>query len=470
MRSAWRSASIRTRLTTWYAAAMFVMLATYATATYAAVRHEFIEQIDDQLGDDFEAAEQGVAVPPDGGERFRDPDQPPDENERRLRSLEIWSADGEIIFRSPGAPTLPVTLPDPPPRGGTYASLTADGQPWRTLTAPALLDGRAVTIRVSRSEARVREQVREVLVVLVLGLPLVVGLAGIGGYVLARRALAPIDRLASEARRITADRLHERLTVANERDEIGRLAIVINDAFGRLESSFDQLRRFTANASHELRTPLAVIRGIGEVGGGETRTPEEYKDAIGSMLEEVDRLASLVDTLLRLSHADAGRVPLARKAVDLGDLVRDVGASLALLADERRQEIQLRTASRVLVIADRLLLREAITNVLDNAIKYAPEQSRVDIEVSAAAEEAIITIADQGPGIPPEHRARIFDRFFSVDQDRSRDRGGSGLGLAISKWAVEVNGGHISVSPGSSGGSVFRIVLPVIASGGIEVA
>src|SRR5262249_44486652 len=153
-----------------------------------------------------------------------------------------------------------------------------------------MVGGRSVVLRVSRSEDRMRTQLWEILVVLVLGLPLVVALAGIGGYVLAQRALTPIDHLATGARRLTADRLHERLSVPNPGDEIGRLAAVINDTYARLESSFEQLRRFTADASHELRTPLAVIRGIGEVGLNETRTPAEYKEAIGSMLEEVDRL------------------------------------------------------------------------------------------------------------------------------------------------------------------------------------
>jgi heavy metal sensor kinase len=469
MKWTWRTASIRTRLTAWYAAAIFVMLAVYAAATYAAVRHEFIEQLDDQLADDLKTA--GFTEPPDGAEWLLTGPIPwaNDRDRSMTPSIEVWSAEGEAIFRSSGAAALPTSLPPRPAPGGSYRSITAESEAWRTLTASASLNGRAVVIRASRSEARVREQVREVLVVLVLGLPLVVGLAGIGGYVLARRALAPIDRLASEARRITADRLHERLTVANERDEIGRLAVIVNDAFARLEASFDQLRRFTADASHELRTPLAVIRGIGEMSAGQARTPEEYTDAIGSMLEEVDRLASLVDTLLRLSHADAGRVPLSREAVDLGDLVREVNASLALLADERHQDMHLRTAPGVLVMADRLLLREAITNVLDNAIKYGPERSRIDVDVTATAGEASVAIADQGPGIPTEHRDRIFDRFFRVDQDRSRDRGGSGLGLAISKWAVEINGGRIAVISGPSGGSVFRITLP-IAEGRIGAA
>src|SRR5262249_40572894 len=147
-------------------------------------------------------------------------------------------------------------------------SLTVNGHPWRTLTATTTVGNTAVVLRVSRSEERLRAQLFEVLVILVFGLPVVVVLAAVGGYILARRALTPIDRLASEARRITADRLHERLSVPNQRDEIGRLAAVINETFARLELSFDQLRRFTADASHELRTPLAVIRSIGEMGLG----------------------------------------------------------------------------------------------------------------------------------------------------------------------------------------------------------
>ena len=180
-------------------------------------------------------------------------------------------------------------------------------------------------------EDRVEQQLGEILVVLVLGLPVIVVLAGVGGYVLARRALAPIDHLAAESRRITAERLHERLSVSNAHDEIGTLAAVINDAFARLESSFDQLRRFTADASHELRTPLSVIRGIGELSLRETRTPAEYKEAMGSMLEEVDRLTRLIDTLLQLSRGDAGTVRLSRDVVDLGDLARDVASSLSVL-------------------------------------------------------------------------------------------------------------------------------------------
>jgi heavy metal sensor kinase len=311
----------------------------------------------------------------------------------------------------------------------------------------------------SDPEDRLRQQLREILVVLVLGLPLTVALAGVGGYVLARHALAPIDQLGIEARRITAERLHERLSVPNQNDEIGRLAAVINDTLARLQASFDQLRRFTADASHELRTPLSVIRGIGEMGLRETRTPAEYKDAMGSMLEEVDRLTRLVDTLLRLSRGDAGTVQLVRDRIDLGELARDVASSLGILAEERRQRLQVNAALNIRVSADRLILRDAITNVVDNAIKYAPPGSTIDVRVAGDAARATLTITDEGPGIAVEHRQRIFDRFYRVDEGRSREMGGSGLGLAIAKWAVEANGGEIAVEAAGAG-TAFRIVLP----------
>jgi heavy metal sensor kinase len=458
----WSAASIRLRLTSWYTFALALMLIVYATATYVAVRHEFLEQLDDQLHDDFETAE-GVLTPTSGGrvswagDHHHDPDNDAD------RRIDVWSANGERIYASTTALALPpaaLTAITSIPR---YESIAVAGQQWRTLTGTTSIGGRAVVLRVTRSEDRVLGQLSEVLTVLVLGLPLVVVLAGVGGYLLARRALTPIDHLASEARRITAERLHERLFVPNQHDEIGRLAAVINDTLARLEASFAQLRRFTADASHELRTPLSVIRGIGEMGLGETRTPAEYKEAMGSMLEEVDRLTHLVDTLLRLSHGDAGTVRLSREPVDLGQLTREVVASLAILAEERNQQITIDDSSRTLAHVDRLVLREAITNLLDNAIKYSRRDSMIAIRVAADGDQAVFEVSDQGPGIHAAHRERIFDRFFRVDEARSRESGGTGLGLAIAKWAVEVHGGQVSVQDNPTGGSVFRFTLPLVA-------
>src|SRR5216684_5208057 len=376
----WSTASIRVRLTGWYTVVLFLMLVVYASATYVAVRHEFLEQLDDQLHDDFETAEGFLTPTSDGrivwsGDRHHDPDTDED------RGSDVWSTSGEQIYRSGASAVLPPVALAATTAQPRYESLVVNGHRWRTLTGASSVGGRAVVLRVSRSEERLRGQLREVLIVLVFGLPLIVLLAGLGGYVLARRALTPIDHLASEARRITAERLHERLSVPNQHDEIGRLAAVINETFARLESSFEQLRRFTADASHELRTPLSVIRGIGEEGLAETRSPAEYKEAMGSMLEEVDRLTNLVDTLLRLSHGDAGTVRLARESVDVGQLTRDVVSSLGILAEERNQRVSVDAAEGVSVTVDRLVLREAITNLVDNAIKYSPKGSSISIRV-----------------------------------------------------------------------------------------
>ena len=460
MSTPWSAASIRVRLTGWYAVVLSLMLVVYASATFLAVRNEFLEQLDDQLHDDFETAEGFLAPAPDGRVawsegRRHDPDEDED------RGSDVWAANGDQIYRSGASASLPPVALATAGAQGRYESIVANGRRWRTLTGTSLVGGRSVVLRVSRSEERVRNQLWEVLSVLMLGFPFVVVLAGLGGYVLARRALTPIDQLASEARRITAERLHERLSVPNQHDEIGRLAAVINETFARLESSFDQLRRFTADASHELRTPLAVIRGIGESGLGETRTPAQYKEAIGSMLEEVDRLTNLVDTLLRLSYGDAGTVRLRRASIDLGQLTRDVVASLGILAEERHQVLSLEIVDGVRINADQLVLREAITNIVDNAIKYSPQASTIDVRVRIDGSRAVLSVADEGAGIAPEHRERIFDRFFRLDEGRSRGEGGAGLGLAIAKWAVEANGGHITVEGGTQGGALFRITLPI---------
>jgi len=459
----WTTASIRVRLTGWYAVVLTVMMIVYAGATFVAVRHEFLEQLDDQLHDDFETAEGLLIQTADGGIAWNgDRHHDPDNGEARV--YEVWSATGEQRYRS-GAPiALPPIALASMGSSDRYETVVANRERWRTLTAPFTVGGHAVVMRVSRAEERVRNQVWEILVVLVLGLPLVVALAGVGGYILARRALVPIDDLASEAQRITADRLHQRLTARNERDEIGRLTGVINDTFARLESSFDQLRRFTADASHELRTPLAVVRGIGEAVVAERRTPDDYEEAIGSMLEEIDRMTHLVDTLLRLSHGDAGTIRLSRQPLDLGQLARGVASSLAILAEERTQRVTLDITDGVVLAADRLVLREAITNVLDNAIKYGPAGSTVAIRVERLGELGVLAIADEGPGIPSEHRQRIFHRFFRVDEARSRDHGGAGLGLAIAKWAVDIHGGQITVDARPGGGSEFRILLPIAES------
>ena len=302
-----------------------------------------------------------------------------------------------------------------------------------------------------------RQQVRDLLLILMLGLPLAVGVAGLGGYVLARRALAPIEQMTARAQTITAERLGDRLPVANPENEMGRLATVFNETLGRLEESFDQMRRFTTDVSHELRTPLTAIRSVGEVGLRGHRDEAAYRGIIGSMLEEVDRLASLVDRLLTLSRAETGQAKLSRDAVDLSALADDVVSHLSVLAEEKRQTLSIERQASPVVAADRLVLRQALINLVDNAIKFTPAAGQVRIRIAQTPQDAVIEVIDSGPGISSDARERIFDRFY-----RANDANGSGtgLGLSLAKGAVEALGGHLTLADTSKPGSAFRISLP----------
>jgi heavy metal sensor kinase len=306
-----------------------------------------------------------------------------------------------------------------------------------------------------------RQELDELLLMFLLGLPLAVAAAGLGGYSLARRALAPVDQMAERARLITAECLTDRLPVANPNDEVGRLASVFNDTLTRLESSFEQMKRFASDASHELRTPLTAIRTVGEVGLRGKRDAAGYREIIGSMLEEVNSLTALIDRLLTLSRADNGEVKLAIAVINVGHLAADVVSQLDVLAEEKRQSVTLDREAAPQCLGDPLVLRQAFLNLLDNAIKYTPAGGRITVRIADSREGAIIDVSDNGPGIPAELQPRIFDRFYRGDQSRSRENGGTGLGLSIAKWAVEVNGGTLTLEPTPSGaGSTFRITLP----------
>jgi signal transduction histidine kinase len=224
--------------------------------------------------------------------------------------------------------------------------------------------------------------------------------------------------------------------------------------------SFDQLRRFTDDASHELRTPLTVLRSVGEVALTAHHDEEGYREVLGSMLEEVDHLTRLVDTLLTLARADAGKTRLQLEPLDLGALVRDVVTHLSVLAEERGQRVENVVGGPVEVRGDRVVLRQAIVNLVDNAIKYSPEGSSIRVRACVIPMGAVVEVADEGPGIPEPHRERIFDRFHRIDRGRSREKGGTGLGLALVKWAAETHGGRIELSCGEAGGSSFRLVIP----------
>jgi signal transduction histidine kinase len=240
---------------------------------------------------------------------------------------------------------------------------------------------------------------------------------------------------------------------------MGRLATVFNETLGRLESSFEQMRRFTADVSHELRTPLTAIRSVGEVGVREHRDEVAYRGIIGSMLEEADRLASLVDRLLTLSRAETGQAKLSLEVFDLHELAHEVAGHLDVLAEEKRQSISVERIGTPQAYADRVVVRQAVINLVDNAIKFSPVGGRIRIRVAEDADEATLDVMDSGGGIDAAARDRIFDRFYRVSNVPG-EATGAGLGLSIAKGAVEANGGRLTLAASGADGSTFRIALP----------
>jgi heavy metal sensor kinase len=266
--------------------------------------------------------------------------------------------------------------------------------------------------------------------------------------------------MAAQARRITSESLEARLPIANPRDEFGQLATVINETLARLENSFKELGRFTADASHELRTPLTALSAVGEVALRQGEDPVALREALQSMLEEAQRLTELTEALLTLARAESGHTKLQLEPVDLAEVAREVACSLDVLASDKKQHLEIRSDRVVAARADRTLLRQALMNVVHNAIRYSPPGTGITVQLSRNDREAVAEIIDQGPGINAENRSKVFDRFFRADPGRSRNEGGHGLGLAIAKASIERQGGRIDVTSELGRGSTFRILLP----------
>jgi heavy metal sensor kinase len=463
----WRSHSVRVRLTAWYLGAMVVVLAVYVGAVYIVVSRNASQALDRQLRQDFSLVYANLYVTEFGDFMLNEPERlDPD---FPLPWVQVWRGDrSRVVLRNSEARARPI--PESRSIAEGVVALDAYGERMRMITqrgelgrpplepAGPFAESRVrVIIQVGRSEAPMKRQMRELAVLLILGLPVAVAVAGIGGYALARRALAPIERMTSHAQTITAERLSDRLPVDNREDEMGRLAAVFNETLGRLEQSFGQMRRFTADVSHQLRTPLTAIRSVGEVGlRSGHRDEAAYRGIIGSMLEETDRLAVLVDRLLTLSRTEMHQTTLARESVNLVELAEDVVGHLGVLAEEKGQLLSIDASGSPTAVADRVVLRQALINLVDNAIKFTPAGGQVSLRVSGTDGIAVIDVADTGAGIPQQARERIFDRFYRGDESAAS---GSGLGLSIAKGAVEASGGSLTLHRSDAGGTTFRIQL-----------
>lgn len=462
--------SIRFKLTLWYAVTLAVILFLFSSLLYVTFRDLLYRELDSELLAVAEPLASQTLAP------FRNSsplafDQVLEDflgAKSQGKYIRVLTPFGEVGTHSSNLDNRRLNLrPEAFKdafRGSTVYSTGTDlkGDPIRIISYPIIENNnfRGV-VQVGAALNETQGELRKILTVLYISIPLSLILFSCGGWFLASRALEPVDLITRTARKISAENLSQRLEVVNPNDEIGRLAQTFNTTLGSLENSFNRARRFSADVSHELRTPLTILRGETEMGLKCTTEPEEFRMLLQSNLEEINRMSGIIEYLLELSRAEAGVLALNLRELDLKELLAEQVQAVGLLAREKHVDLVFEENRSVIVKADRMRLRQIFTNLLDNAVKYTPSWGNVRLSLECEGRWAKITVKDTGTGISAENLPRIFDRFYRVDEARNRADGGSGLGLSLVKSFVEAHGGTIDVSSSPGKGSMFIVYLPL---------
>ena len=477
--------SVRVRLTLWYTAVLALVLVALSFITYfifwrstvqrtdtnlAELSNAFLTtlnaEINDQSGPDAFKLAARVAITE---HRFRD------------HVFAIFDAKGNVIVSSQDVPTASLA-PESTPAGllssrsfrhfldassrsdRTYGKVKGNEDGYRGFARRFSSGGKAHTLVILQSLHPQEEMLEEITSTFAWVIPIGIMLASMGGYFLARRSLSPVVAMSTQAGRIGAKNLHERLPVQNDKDELGHLACSFNGLLDRLDQSFERQRRFVADASHELRTPVAILCGEADVALSQPdRRSEDYRESLDILRAEAHRLKHIVEDLFTLARADAGQYPLTLTDFYLDELAADCSHNVRTLALAKRITLRCETPREMPIHADESLLRRLILNLLDNAIKYTPTGGSVSISSCDGEFEYKLSISDTGPGIPTDLQPRIFERFFRADKVRSRtgnDGGGAGLGLSICQWIAEAHHGRLELAHSDTAGSTFTVFLP----------
>lgn len=461
--------TLRARLTLWYGSALLLLLVGVAVTLYTVMARDMRSQVDQSLEEAAAVAVQALA------QRGAVPFVSFDDLAAEFPELavldkfyQIFSPTGVITIQSPhikrhNIPLSRTALDASLAGQATLESARFRGESSiRLLSMPIRSGGQLVAIvQVGTSLNHVERALRRLLLVLLVGTPLALLVSLAGGWFLAGRALRPVEAITAAAERIAGGDLSQRLTLPASQDEIGRLAATFNRMIARLDASFQQVRRFSADASHELRTPLTVMRGEAELVLRKPRQAEDYRLVVESSLEEIGRLSRIVDELLFLSRADLGQVPVHSAPVRLDLLLHDIQQQASVLGQDRRIQVAAGPLEPVTVLGDELRLRELFLNLVDNAVTYSNEGGRVELSLSRDRRDARAAVTDSGIGLLPEEQTRIFERFYRTDAARAHSKKGSGLGLAICKWIVESHKGRIEVQSHAGEGSRFTVILPL---------
>jgi heavy metal sensor kinase len=450
---------IRIRLTAWYALVLAVILVALGTFVVLQLRADLTDALDRDVRAD--------AVQIARGYQFEGPEDFVDLSGTLLdganAASQVLDPRGRILFsygEPIASPIAPAEARADVLRGrDRLLTVRLDGQRHRVLVSRVTRGGRVRLVAVGESLHKVDDSVKRVLILLLLAGPAALIATALGGWWLARKALLPVERMTRQADAIGIDRLDERVSAPATRDEIRHLALTLNAMLDRLERGVVEKHRIVADTAHELRTPLAAMRTELEVTLADDGLDPAARAVLESALEEVDGMARTVENLLTLARVDEGRLELLIRRVDLLEASEAAAERLRPLAAAKEVWIEVE-GEPCEARADSQRLDQALRNFIENAVKYAPARSGVRVTTWCREDEVGVTVADDGPGIPEEHRARVFDRFYRVDAARGRNGGGSGLGLAICREIAIAHGGRVWLETEQGKGSAFTLALP----------
>ncbi len=384
--------------------------------------------------------------------------------------VQIYKPDGELITNSPNSPLLlnisPQALKSLEAKTVFYEErkLPVDdgnGLDLRVLRIPVLEDGKtAYIVQVASPLNSFRTAMNRLKLILFFLLPITVITAGVfAGKFLASITLKPLKNMIETARQITAENMGLRISVPESKDEIRELAETFNDMLGKIQHVLISQRQFVQDISHELRTPMTIMRGELEVALKRRRTPEEYQSILASSLDETKKIGKLLEDLLSLARFDTSSAALAREAEDISSVIKEIVDDMRHLAQPKGIEIDLISTAGLMLSIDKPKIMRCFINIIDNAIKYTPENGRIAVRVAQENQSVVIVISDTGIGIPETDLPHIFNRFYQVDKSRSSQ--GFGLGLSIARSVIEAHGGSITVQSTENRGTSFLISFPL---------
>lgn len=481
--------SVRVRLTLWYSAVLAVVLICLAVLTYFLYWHNIAKRTDGdirQLAQGFITTFNAELADENGPDVVKNATREAMQEHRFRNTWFVLVDDAGQVQQS----TLDLPNVDTAKPGLTAELFSSDAfralaagasqrgelhtiprrkDRFRGLALPLPASGHTYTLVVLQSLRPQKEMMSDIRDTFLWAIPMGLLLASMGGYFLARKSLAPIAAMTTQTRAISASNLGQRLSIANDRDELGQLAQTFNQLLDRLQASFEQQRRFMADASHELRTPVAILKGETEVTLAKAdRSPEEYRETLAILREESQRLAHITDDLFTLARADAGQYPLTIREAYVDEIASEALVRARSLALAKKINLCSQIERDLPIQADEALLGRMLLNLLENAIKYSPAGSTVTLGCRRQGDSYEMSVSDNGPGIPAELQPRIFERFFRADKARSRadgETGGAGLGLSIARWIAEAHRGTLALTRSDSTGSVFTATLPAGSSG-----